>query len=39
MKAQLEGMGVKEEQIVICNHYDLFLKRLLINKIKEDNDD
>lgn len=39
MKAQLEGLGVKEEKIIICNHYDLFLKRLLINKIKEDEND
>ncbi len=36
MKAQLEGMGVKEEQIIICNHYDLFLKKMLVRKIRED---
>lgn len=39
MKEQLAGLGVKETNIIICDHYDLFLKHLLVSKIKEDNYD
>ena len=34
MKEQLDKLGVSEENIIICNHYDLFLKKMLVKKIK-----
>jgi glycosyltransferase involved in cell wall biosynthesis len=35
MKKQLMDLGVKEPYIIICNNYDMFLKKILIKTIKE----
>ncbi len=34
IKKQLIGLGLQESDIVICNNYDAFLKRVLIRAIK-----
>ncbi len=34
MCEQLVQLGIREEQIIVCKNYDLFLKKMLINKIK-----
>lgn len=34
MKKQLIELGVRESNIVLCNNYDIFLKRVLIKTIK-----
>ncbi len=34
MSKQLMQLGVKEDQIILCNNYDLFLKKILVDKIK-----
>lgn len=34
MSKQLMKLGIKEDQIIICNNYDLFLKKILVNRIK-----
>lgn len=34
MSKQLAQLGIGEEQIVICSNYDLFLKKILVDKIK-----
>lgn len=36
MKDQLEQMGIPDERIILCNNYDLFLTRILIQNIKKD---
>lgn len=35
MREQLIGLGIKETNIIICDHYDLFLKKMLVRKIRE----
>ena len=35
MKRQLVQSGIREENIIICNHYDLFLKNMLVKRIRE----
>lgn len=35
MKEQLEELGIKETNIIICDHYDLFLKKMLVGNIRE----
>lgn len=35
MREQLVGFGIKETNIIICDHYDLFLKKMLVRKIRE----
>ena len=34
MRAQLARLGIRESQVITCCNYDLFLKKILINKIK-----
>lgn len=34
MREQLVQLGIREKQIIVCKNYDLFLKKMLINKIK-----
>lgn len=36
MKGQLREMGVKEQNIIICSRYDLFLKKNLVTMIREE---
>ncbi|MCM1087821.1 MAG: glycosyltransferase [Muribaculaceae bacterium] len=36
MQCQLEQMGISGERIILCNNYDLFLTRILIQNIKKD---
>lgn len=38
MQEQLVELGVSEKQIIICNNFDLFLKKILLNKIKSHKD-
>lgn len=35
MKRQMVRLGIREENIIICNHYDLFLKNMLVKRIRE----
>lgn len=39
MKEQLQALGIKDEKIIICSHYDLFLKKMLVKKIREERHD
>ena len=34
MLKQLVQSGIREEQIVVCSNYDLFLKKILVDRIK-----
>lgn len=34
MSKQLRQLGVKGDNVIICSHYDLFLKKMLISRIK-----
>lgn len=34
MRAQLARLGIRESQVITCCNYDLFLKKILIDKIK-----
>lgn len=36
MKEQLQYLGVKEERIVVCDNYDLFVANILVPKMKKD---
>lgn len=35
MEKQLEQLGIRKENIIICKHYDLFLKNMLVKRIRE----
>ena len=36
MLEQIRQFGVREDNIIVCSHYDLFLKKMLISRIKSD---
>lgn len=38
MLEQLRQLGVREDNIIICSQYDLFLKKMLVNRLKTNSD-